>query len=103
MPRVLVESVFGMEVLVGGAGGVGSMRMHGAASVGVCGFSGGVGGVGGIVFLATRGSFGGGSGAQDIARDNEIPLPVSKENRLEYVDRAIHGSPKNLVIHNKAA
>ena len=63
---ILPEGVVGIEVFVGGVGGVGSMRMHGAASVVVCGFNGGVGGVGGIVFLVTRGSFGGGSQAQDI-------------------------------------
>ena len=40
--------------------------MHGAASIVVCAFNGGAGGVGGIVLLVIRGSFGGGSGVQDI-------------------------------------
>ena len=63
---VLPRGLVGIEVLVGGAGGVGGVRMNGAASIVVCDFTGGAGGLGGIVFLVTRGSCGGGRGSQDI-------------------------------------
>ena len=58
--------------------------------------------MGGIIFSMTRGSFGGGGGGgfQYIARSTEVPLAVSNQNMLEYVDRATHGSPNKLMIHN---